>query len=101
MASDSDSEVYADNLSQISSDFDIAEFESECESDEDFFHPRRRRVLPIQSSDSEQSDNEVVEWSEHDNPPIIEQFLGQCGVVEMPNNSESVDEVVQLFIGND
>lgn len=101
MASDSDSEVYADNLSQISNDVDIAELDSECESDEDFFHPRKRRVLPILSSDSEQSDNEEVEWSEYDNPPNIEQFLGQSGVVVIPNNPESVIEVVQLFIGND
>jgi len=98
---DPDSEVYADNLSQISSDSGINELESDCESDEDFFHPKRRRVLPIQYSDSERSDDEVLEWSEQDNSPMIEQFLGQTGVVEMPNNSESVDEVVQLFIEND
>jgi len=101
MDADSDSEVYADNLSQISSDSDISEFESDSESDEDFVHPKRRKVLPTQYSDSEQSDDEVLEWSEKDNPPIIDQFLGQTGVVEMPSNLESVDEVVQLFIGND
>lgn len=101
MASDSDSEVYADNLSQVASDVDIAEADSECESDEEFFHPRRRRDLPILSSDSEQSDNEEEEWLENDTPPVIEQFLGQSGVVVMPNNPQSVNEVVQLFIGND
>ncbi|XP_026469574.1 piggyBac transposable element-derived protein 4-like [Ctenocephalides felis] len=101
MASDSDSEVYADNLSQIGSDLDIPDFDSECESDEDFFNPRRRRVLPIMSSDSEGSDSEEVEWSEFDNHPNIEPFLGQSGVVLKPNNPQSVSEVVQLFLGND
>ena len=71
-----------------------------CENDEDFFHPRRHQILPILFSHSKKSDNEEVEWSERHNPPIIEQFFGQSGVVEMPNNASSVVEVDQLFIGN-
>ncbi|XP_037934812.1 uncharacterized protein LOC119669105 [Teleopsis dalmanni] len=72
---DSDSDVYADDLSQISSD---AEFpDSDSESDEELFRPTRNRVLPIpSSSDSEDSDDEVLDWSTTDKVPIIEQFHG-------------------------
>ncbi|XP_026482480.1 uncharacterized protein LOC113389675 [Ctenocephalides felis] len=51
-------------------------------------------------SDSENSDNKEVEWSDIDNPPIIEPYLGQSGVFK-PNNPQSVIKVVQLFLGND
>ncbi|XP_037935156.1 piggyBac transposable element-derived protein 4 [Teleopsis dalmanni] len=97
---DSDSDVYADDLSQISSD---AEFpDSDSESDEELFRPTRNRVLPIpSSSDSEDSDDEVLDWSTTDKVPIIEQFLGQSGVFVMPHNSESVIDVVKLFIADD
>lgn len=99
MESDSDSDVYADNLSQISNDAVFPDLNSD--SDEELFRPRRNRVLPIPSSDSEESDNEVLDWSKTDNVPNIEQFLGQSGVFVMPNNSESVVDVVKLFIGDD
>lgn len=72
------------------------------ESDEELFRPRRNRVLPIpSSSDSEGSNDEVLDWSTTDNVPIIEQFQGQSGVFVMQDNSESVIDEVKLFIGDD
>ncbi|EQB59787.1 ac transposable element-derived protein 4 [Vairimorpha apis BRL 01] len=94
----SDSDIYADDLSQIASDVEFPETDSE--SDEDFLQPKRRRVLPIPSNESEESEDEVVDWSEIDNVPIIEQFLGQSGVF-VPYNSQSVMDAVKLFIGDD
>ena len=47
MVFDSDSEVYADYLSQIVNDVDFAEVDSECESDNEFFHPSKPRVSPL------------------------------------------------------
>lgn len=59
-------------------------------------------ALPLQFSDSEQSDMEEEEqWSRIDNPPNIEPFLSHPGVRVTPTVSNSVMDVVQLFIGND
>lgn len=46
-------------------------------------------------------EEEVLEWSEIDNPPNIEPFLGNVGVCVAPNNSEDIMDIVGLFIGDD
>jgi hypothetical protein len=57
--------------------------------------------MPLQISDSEESDaeeEEVTEWSEIYNPQNIEPFLGHVGVCVTPNNSDNIMDIVQLFI---
>jgi hypothetical protein len=60
MDCNSDSDVYADDLSQISSDAEFPDLDSE--SDKELFRPRVNLVLPIPScSDSEDCDDEVLQ----------------------------------------
>ncbi|XP_076378731.1 uncharacterized protein LOC117218865 isoform X2 [Megalopta genalis] len=68
---------------------------------------KRRSVLPLIYSDSEDDDiNNNVEdssgtWSTNDKTIILEPFEGSPGVKIMPSSPESVMDIVNLFIGND
>lgn len=95
--SESESEFFADNLS------DIEQPDLSDDSDsEDIFTRRRNPRIPLQSSTSSDSEDEIIpDWSETDTEPVIEDFLGQVGVVMMPENPASIMSVLQLFIGDD
>ncbi|XP_026467688.1 piggyBac transposable element-derived protein 4-like [Ctenocephalides felis] len=103
MDSDYDSEVYADNLSEISDIGNLHDFDSDSDSDnDDLFRTRRNRVMPILSSDSEESGDECPSWLpvESDRTPVIEPFVGNSGVSAIPY-IRSVIDIVKLFIGDD
>ncbi|CAF4624909.1 unnamed protein product, partial [Didymodactylos carnosus] len=109
---DSDEEIIADNLSDISSENEYIENDSEdgnSSSDESIIG-NKRRTFPrpvISSSESESglSDNDedenTIDWSEVDDAPFIEQFIGNAHVTAQVNNAENLNEVLSLFIGED
>lgn len=66
MAFEIDSEVYVNNLSEIANDVDIPESNNWSENDDQLFHTRRKRVLPIQPIDSKVTEDELS-WSKNDN----------------------------------
>lgn len=47
MASDNDSEVYEDNLSQIATNVDVAEVDGKRQSDEELCHPGSDHCLVL------------------------------------------------------
>lgn len=61
MDSDSDNDVYAQDVYQILSDARFSELASEI--DEDLFGPTREQILEIHLSESEDNDDGVLNWS--------------------------------------
>ena len=95
MKFDSETEMYADNLSDVSGD----EYFSNS-GDSDIFVGRRNRALPLPSSSDNDSDNEP-DWSENDNAPVIENFRGESGITVNLNNLSSAIDFLKLFVNDD
>ncbi|XP_066585579.1 piggyBac transposable element-derived protein 4-like [Prorops nasuta] len=101
---DSLGEFYLDNLSDC---LDCRSAISDDESDSSDIVIRKRRPVPLIYTDSEDQDmNNNVEdnndtWSTNDRSIILEPFEGSSGVKIMPSSSESVMDIVNLFIGSD
>ena len=77
------------------------------ESDSSIIAIRKRHLVQLIYRDSEDVDvNDNVEdnndaWSTNDKSIILEPFKGSSGVKTMPSTSESVMDIVNLFIGSD
>jgi len=108
---DSDEEIIADDLSDILSDDECNISDSEdsnSSSDESIIGKKckkfSRPIISSSDSDSNTSDNDEdenrEEWSEQDDTPFIEHFLGSAHVTVAVNNPENLNEV-RLFIGED
>ncbi|KAL1518216.1 hypothetical protein ABEB36_001874 [Hypothenemus hampei] len=84
-----DDEIFADNLSTYSGEGILPEYDSgsDLSDDDDTFVRRRNRVFPLQCSDSE---SEEDDWSDIDNPPNIEPFLGTSEVRVLPTSTENI-----------
>jgi len=97
-------EFYLDNLSDCPDSYSS---DSDDESDgSDIMIRKRRSVLPLRYSDSEDDDINTVEdndgtWSTNDKAIMLEPFEGSTGVKIMPSSPESLMDMVNLFIGND
>ncbi|GBO06914.1 PiggyBac transposable element-derived protein 4 [Araneus ventricosus] len=102
---DSLGECYLDDLSDCLDCRSASS--SDDESDSSSIVIRKRRPVPLIYSDSEDEDmNNNVEdnndtWSTNDKSIILEPFEGSSGVKIMPSSSESVMDIVNLFIGSD
>ncbi|KAI4474422.1 hypothetical protein M0804_014867 [Polistes exclamans] len=102
---DSVGESYLDDLSDC---LDCRSASStDDESDTNSIAIRKQRPVPLIYSDSEDEGiNDNVEdnngtWSTNDKNIILEPFGGSSGVKIMPSSSESVIDIVKLFIGSD
>ncbi|XP_035220096.1 uncharacterized protein LOC118193166, partial [Stegodyphus dumicola] len=102
---DSLGEFYVDDLSDC---LDCRSASStDDESDSSSIAIRKRCLVPLIYSDSEDEDmNNNVEdnndtWSTNDNSIILEPFEGSSGVKIVPSSSESVMDIVNLFIVSD
>ncbi|KAI4477627.1 hypothetical protein M0802_014678 [Mischocyttarus mexicanus] len=101
---DNEKEICADNLSDCEcsdniEDFSKSNFDSSDSDSSDIVVTRRPRLYPLQYRDFENdSDSEDDLWSDTDIEPVLEAFEGVPGVKIMPNASESVEDVISLFI---
>ena len=95
MKSDSETEMYADNLSDVSGDEHFSN-----SGDSDIFVGRRNRALPLPSSSDNDSDNKP-DWSENDNAPVIEDFRGESGITVNLDNLSSTIDFLKLFVNDD
>lgn len=95
---DSDQEIYADNLSDISCESDFDSDDSDLVDDEDIIPlPTTFTRRTISSSSDEE---EVDGWSINDNPPVLEDFLGIPGIT-LNNPPKTQMDVLKLFIDDD
>jgi len=98
---DNDQEICADGLSDFSYDSDSESQDNE-ESDNDDIIPRSRVFTrrTISSNSETISNEEIDEWSSIDNPPVLEEFLGHPGIIDMANVPEFTVDTAKLFIGD-
>ena len=102
-----------DILSDVPSEFedceeleDITSSEKENEatsSDESEIYRRRiRRTLPLPSDTEESDEDNSREWSDFDLPRNNNNaFEGSSGPNVLPKDANNIEDVVELFIGND
>ncbi|XP_053960478.1 piggyBac transposable element-derived protein 4-like [Anastrepha ludens] len=96
-----DEEIFADNLSDYSSDGDIHSDSEDVSDDTDIIPGSRRFTRRTILSDSESSSDEhEEEWSSIDNPPVLEEFLGYSGI-NVDTVPKSITDATNLFIGDD
>ena len=107
-----DTAVYeecADDLSDVPIDIadweeDVADStkESEAESsDSEVFTRRIRRTLRLPSDSDESEEDDSVPWSDADLPRTNEEFEGFPGPNVFPEETQCVEDIVELFIGKD
>ncbi|XP_047360348.1 piggyBac transposable element-derived protein 4-like isoform X2 [Vespa velutina] len=114
MADERDDTIIYDECADVLSDVpdDFADWEeddgyqkneSEAESSEDSEIPTRkiRRTLQL-PTDSDESDKEdSAQWSDFDLPRTNNKFEGSPGPNIFPKDTQSVEDIVELYIGND
>ena len=106
---DSDeSEIIADDLSDYScSKRELSDSDSYFSEDSDIFPMRKRsRTYYLPNSDSESGENDSdiedeLSWTETDEIPNLETFLGEASVKVLPSDPTNILDVVKLFIADD
>lgn len=95
---ESDDELFVDNLSNFSWQSDIKNL-SDYDSSEEGAIPLPSTFIPrrISSSSSSPDLDHDEEWSSRDNPPLLEEFLGQPGI-NTEDVPDSVVDAVKLLI---
>nr|XP_022911602.1 uncharacterized protein LOC111422625 [Onthophagus taurus] len=99
-----DEEFCLDTLSDYSC---YSESDSDGDSSDSCINIRKpRKLLPLQSSDSESDNDDTDEvnidtWSTNNKSIILEPFKGSPGIKILPKYEESVIDIVKLFIGDD
>ncbi|KFM62254.1 hypothetical protein X975_06523, partial [Stegodyphus mimosarum] len=102
---DSLGEFYLDDLSDCLDCRSASSTDDESDSSSIAIRKRRPVLLIYSDSEDEDMDNNVEKnndtWSTNDKSIILEPFEGSSGVKIMPSSSESVMNIVNLFIGSD
>nr|XP_031830867.1 piggyBac transposable element-derived protein 4-like [Nomia melanderi]XP_031830868.1 piggyBac transposable element-derived protein 4-like [Nomia melanderi]XP_031830869.1 piggyBac transposable element-derived protein 4-like [Nomia melanderi] len=103
-------ENYEDCLSDVPSNYENcdalsdSDFNSFSDSDlEDLTlnNKKRSHILQTQSSDSEEKDDNPLEWSDDDSPRNNEPFEGSPGIKIWPIYGESIEQVAKLYFTDD
>lgn len=94
-----------DNLSDYPDSYSTSDSDEESDGS-DIMIRKRRSVLPLRYSNSEDDDINTIEdndgtWSINDKTIMLEPFEGSPDVKIMPSSPESLMDMVNLFIGND
>lgn len=99
-----------DNLSDVPIEFgdceeDIASSENQSEaesSDDSEIGTRRiRRTLRLPTDSDESDEDDSITWSDFDLPRTNNEFEGSPGPNVFPRDTQNVEDVMELFIGND
>ncbi|XP_046489070.1 piggyBac transposable element-derived protein 4-like [Neodiprion pinetum] len=105
-------EFYLDDLSDCPDSYSESDSGDDSDSS-DVIIRRRRCVLPLTYTDSEEDEINIIEndvnnnenddevWSTNDEAVILEPFEGSPGIKIMPSSPENIMDSVNLFIGND
>ena len=100
-----DDEIIADSDSDytVSDNSSISDFSDAGDSDSDSDFPLVRRHARVNrlSSDSDSETESDSEWTDTDNSPVLEQFLGNPGLKITQNDSTNIMDSVRLFIEED
>nr|XP_033320948.1 piggyBac transposable element-derived protein 4-like [Megalopta genalis] len=103
-------ENYEDCLSDVPSNYENcdslsdSDFNSFSDSDLDdspLNNKKRSHLMQAQSSDSDEKDDDPLDWSDDDSPRNNEPFEGLPGIKALPTCLESVEQVTKLYFTDD
>ncbi|CAK9820306.1 hypothetical protein ANTPLA_LOCUS10546 [Anthophora plagiata] len=92
-----------DDLIDLEEDNVYQKNESEAESSEDSEIPTRRirRTLRLPTDSDESDEEDSAQWSDFDLPRTNNKFEGSPGPNIFPKDTQRVEDIVELYIGND
>lgn len=90
-------EIICDNMSDVPSDFEGG---SDTDDEEEIGAPRQPRVMRL-SSDSDDDVDIDMDWTDTLLSRVNQVFQGNPGLKVFPKNSENIEQVASLFMGDD
>ncbi|XP_011154264.1 uncharacterized protein LOC105192087 [Harpegnathos saltator] len=92
-----------DDLADSEEDIGYQKDESEAESSEDseIFPRKIRRTLRLPTDSDESDEEDSAQWSDFNLPRTNNKFEGSPGPNIFPKDTQSLEDIVELYIGND